>query len=357
MSDTYRQDQRNISVVKMSTVISLRGMNVMSVFPSVALSEVSVVTVTWNGKRFALECLESLAGTQGNSPEIIVVDNASTDGTPEAIRERFPNVTLIQNSENLGFAKANNIGLAVAHGKYICLINSDVVVPSGCLERMLDYMERHPDIGLLGPKMIAPDGSTGQSVMRLPTVWNTLCCSIGLHNIAPKSKLFGGFLMKGYAYECIDDVEVLTGWFWMVRRQSLEQVGGLDEQFFIYGEDIDWSYRFKKAGWRVVIYPDAEALHYGAASSAQAPTRFYVEMRRANLQFFHKHHGRIGGIGYKGAVFVHELVRILVNGVAYCCRRSRRPSAAFGIDRSISSIRWLVAGHHGGPHLDDRGTR
>jgi len=304
---------------------------------------VSIIIVTWNGMRYALECLASLHQNTGTLPiEVIVVDNGSTDGTPDEIRRQFPSTTLIQNGANCGFAKANNIGLAVARGKYLCLVNSDVVVPSGCIENMVSFMGRNPDIGLLGPKMLAPDGGIGRSVMQLPTVWNTLCCSLGLHVLFPKSKLFGGFLMNGYAYDSIDDVEVLTGWFWMLNRRSFEQVGGLDEQFFIYGEDIDWSYRFRNAGWRVVFYPESQALHYGGASSAQAPTRFYVEMRQANLQYFQKHHGRLGAMGYKAAVLVHELVRIIGNGMLYCSRASRRPSAAFAIGRSMCSIEWLV---------------
>jgi len=312
---------------------------------------VSLIIVTWNGKRYALECLESLRQNTGTVPvEVIVVDNQSSDGTPDEIQRQFPRVTVIRNRANLGFAKANNIGLALARGRYLGLVNSDVLVPAGCIKNMVSFMDQNPAIGLLGPKMLAPGGGIGQSVMRLPTAWNTLCCSLGLHILFPRSKLFGGFLMNSYPYDSIEDVEVLTGWFWMVRRQALEQVGGLDEQFFMYGEDIDWSYRFRKAGWRVVFYPEAEALHYGAASSAQAPTRFYVEMRRANLQYFRKHHGYIGEGSYKMAVLVHELVRVAGHGILYCCRASRRPLDALAINRSVSSIKWL-AGRHPGSHL------
>lgn len=307
---------------------------------------VSVIIVTWNGKQYAMECLASLHVNTGSLPlEIILVDNGSTDGTPDEIRQQFPRVQLIQNHSNLGFAKANNIGLSSARGKYLCLINSDVVVPDECIVKMTSFLDRNPQVGMLGPKMLSPSGGIGQSVMRLPTVWNTLCCALGLHVLFPKSKYFGGFLMNGYQYDSTDDVEVLTGWFWMVRREAFADVGGLDEQFFMYGEDIDWSHRFRKSGWRVVFYPDAAALHYGAASSAQAPTRFYVEMRRANLQYFNKHHGRLSCAGYKFAVFVHELARIVGHGVLYCCRASRRPLALFAIGRSVSSIKWL-AGHH-----------
>ena len=304
---------------------------------------ISLVIVTWNGKKYALECLDSLRAIKSSLKlEIIVVDNASTDGTPEAIAEGYPEVKLIRNDANLGFAKANNIGIAATTGDYVCLVNSDVVVPPGCLETMTAYMENHPDIGLLGPKMLSPTGGIGQSVMRLPTVWNCFCSALGLHAVCPDSKHFGGFLMNGYKYDAIDDVEVLTGWFWMVPRAALTQVGGLDEQFFMYGEDIDWSYRFLQAGWRVVFYPDAEALHYGAASSGQAPTRFYVEMRRANLQYFRKHHGRIGGLGYLLTTWVHEIFRVLGYGVLFCFNRYKRADAAFKVSRSLSCIKWLT---------------
>lgn len=303
----------------------------------------SIIIVTWNGRRYAFECLESLKEHLSElSAEVIVVDNGSTDGTPEAIRLQFPNVTLIENHVNLGFARANNIGMALSRGKYVCLVNSDVVILSGCLERMIEFMEAHPEIGVLGPKMLSPDGGIGASVMRLPTVWNTLCCALGLHRIFPRSTLFGGFSMDGYAYDAVDNVEVLTAWFLMISRMALQMVGGLDEQFFMYGEDIDWCHRFRAAGWQVVFYSDAGALHYASASADQAPTRFYVEMRRANMQYFRKHHGRIGVFGYWLAIWVHEITRIVGYLFLYCCKRHRRSEASFKIGRSTACIRWLI---------------
>jgi GT2 family glycosyltransferase len=311
--------------------------------PTIAETMLSIIIVTWNAKGYTLECLQSLfAPPLAISAEIIVVDNASSDGTPEAIRRQFPEVRLMENEKNLGFARANNIGLAASRGQYVCLVNSDVVIPPGCLESMLLHLQANPDIGVLGPKMLGPDGGVGFSVMRLPTVWNTLCCALGLHGIFPRSALLGGFMMSGYPYDAVDDVEVLTGWFWMIPRAALEKVGGLDEQFFMYGEDIDWCCRFLKAGWRVVFYPGSEALHYGAASSANAPTRFYIEMRRANLQYFRKHAGRLRTFGYRLTTWVHELARVLGYSVVYCFNQSRRPEAAFKVGQSLSCIRWLA---------------
>jgi GT2 family glycosyltransferase len=311
----------------------------------VSKADVSIVIVTWNGKKYALECLDSLRALNTKlALEIIVVDNASSDGTPDVIEQQYPEVKLFRNSDNLGFAKANNSGIAASCGDYVALVNSDVVVPPGCLEKMVDYMKTRPEVGLLGPKMLSPTGEIGQSVNRIPTVWNYFCFALGLHSLVPRSKLFGGYLMADYAYDKTEDVEVLTGWFWMVPRRALEQVGGLDERFFMYGEDLDWSHRFIKSGWRVVFFAEAEALHYGAASSGQAPTRFYVEMVRANLQYFEKHYGRLGGFGFLVATGIHELVRVAAYGALYCVSSKRRPSSALKVGRSISCLKWLARG-------------
>jgi GT2 family glycosyltransferase len=302
--------------------------------------DVSIVIVTWNGKKYALECLDSLRLVRLKL-EVIVVDNASTDGTPDAIRETYPEVQLIQNRENLGFAKANNIGMAEATSDILCLVNSDVVVPPGCLEKMVEFMRANPSVGVLGPKMLSPTGGVGQSVNQFPTVWNYLCFALGLHFLMPNSKVFGGYVLAGYPYDKTEDVEVLTGWFWMIPRAALEQIGGLDERFFMYGEDLDWCYRFHQAGWRLVFFAEAEALHYGAASSGQAPSRFYVEMIKANLQYFRKHYGWLGGLGFLAATTIHELLRVILYGVMHVSRQGRSKNA-LKLDRSLSCLKWIT---------------
>jgi len=303
---------------------------------------IAAIVVTWNAQAYAIECLESLRNNStGLQLQTIVVDNASTDGTPEVIHTKFPEVQLVRAAANLGFSRANNLGIKLCDADYVCFINSDVVVPLRCLEAIVDYMEQNPSVGMLGPKMIAPNGDVGDSVMRLPTIWNTLCCAMAFHRLFKRSKWFGGYMMAGFPYDSTTDVEVLTGWFWMVRKAALEQVGGLDEQFFMYGEDIDWSHRFRKAGWRVVFYADAWALHYGAASSSAAPARFYVEMRRANLQYFRKHHGWLGEAGYKLVLMLHELVRLAGHSAVYLLFSSRRKQAKSKIASSLSCFGWL----------------
>ncbi len=304
--------------------------------------DISIVVVTWNNRNIISVCLDSLLACEQPSREIIVVDNASSDGTADFIREKYPRVLLICNGQNLGFAKANNLGIARTTGKLVCLINSDVTVPVGCIEKMSSYMERDSTIGMLGPRMLLTDGSTGQSCMRFPTVWNQFCRALGLDTLFSNSKFFGGFLMTDFRYDRITDVDILTGWFWMVRRAALSEVGLLDERYFFYGEDLDWSKRFHESGWRVVFYPEAEALHNCAASSSKNPTRFYVEMNRANSQYFKIHHGRTARFGFWVATGMHQLVRMMGYGFAYLLSLGRSSEAGFKVKRSAACVRWLM---------------
>jgi GT2 family glycosyltransferase len=148
--------------------------------------------------------------------------------------------------------------------------------------------------------------------------------------------------MRDFMYDRITDVDVLTGWFWMVRREALEQVGPLDDRFFMYGEDIDWSKRFHAAGWRVVFYPEAEAVHYCGASSANAPTRFYVEMNRSNMQYYRRHHSTLEILGFWLATLLHEVLRIVGFGVVYLLKGARCQETAFKIKRSAACLLWLT---------------
>lgn len=306
------------------------------------IPDLSVVIVSWNAKEFVNECLKSLIGQYSyGSVEVIVVDNASSDGTPELVREQFPEVKLLRNPQNLGFAKANNMGVSVSRGKYICLVNSDVTMRDGCLRKMFQYMEQNPSIGMLGPAMLGADGRVRRSCMRIPTLWNSLCYALGLDLVLKGFQTFSGFLMRDFQHDEIRDVEVLNGWFWMVRRQALAEVGGLDERFFMYSEDIDWCKRFHSAGWRVVFYPDAQAVHYGGASSASLPLHFHLELQHARLQYWEKHHGRTSRRLYVFILLLEQLVR-LVGHASQFVRKSARPQSAFKLERSIASLRWLL---------------
>jgi GT2 family glycosyltransferase len=307
-----------------------------------ATISLSIVIVTWNNTQIIRECLRSLASLDTNpAAEIIVVDNASSDGTPDLIQNEFPHVSLIRNQRNLGFAAGSNLGIRLSSGEYVCLINSDVVVPEDCVEKLLRYMGEHQDIALVGPKMILPNGSVGRSCLHFPTVANWTWRALALDAIFKRSRLFGAYLMTYFQYDRIADVDVVTGWFWVIRRKAMDQVGLLDENFFMYAEDMDWCKRVKNAGWRVVFYPEAAAIHHCGASSAVAPSRFYIEGIRARLQYCRCHHNWLVVTGFWLVSWFHEAIRILGYG-ALCVLRQGQTDATFKLKRSWGCLLWLM---------------
>jgi GT2 family glycosyltransferase len=273
--------------------------------------DISIVILSWNDREHLQECLESLQHcTKSRSLEIIVVDNASTDGSPELVTERFPYVTLIRNPENLGFPKGNNIGVRASKGDYVFLLNSDIKVLDGCIDELADFMDKHSDIGMLGPRILNDDMTLQSSCRRFPTLWNNFCTATGLATLLKESRLFSGEHMRYFKGDRIMDVEVLVGCFWMVRRKALDQFGLLDEGFFIYAEDVDWCKRCWKAGWRVVFFPEAQAIHYrGTSTTKKDPVRFALTQQQSVLRYWQKHHGSLGRVSISCLIFSHLSLR------------------------------------------------
>jgi GT2 family glycosyltransferase len=303
--------------------------------------KISVIIVSWNAKSFLLQCLESvLPQSSPDLTEVIVVDNASTDGSPQAVGSHYPTVKLIWNGGNDGFAKGNNIGIRASRGEYLFLINSDVVVSQGCFGKLVAYMDAHPEVGILGPKIIGSDGKVQRSTMGYPSLWNTLCRALALDSMFPSSKLVGGHLMTFWNHDVTQAVEVINGCFWVVRRAAMEQVGLLDERFFMYGEDVDWCKRFAEARWEVVFLSEVDVLHYGGASSANAPVKFNVEMQRANSQYWSKHHSRRAAHAFLLISLLHHGLRVAGEIATYPFRRTT--ASKFKIRRGIEAIKWIV---------------
>jgi hypothetical protein len=309
-----------------------------------ARDRVSVVIVVWNAQKYVLECLGSLREHCAQTcAEVIVVDNASTDGTPDLVAAMFPEFKLIRNPENFGFAKANNIGIAECSGDYICLVNSDVKFLDDCISPMVDHLAENPAVGMLGPKMLSASGEVRRSTMRFPTVWNNFCRAIGVDCFFKGSRFFGGMMMTDFDHRTTGPVEVLNGWFLLIRRSAIERVGLLDPQFFMYGEDVDWCYRFRQAGESVVFFAEAGAIHYGGASSANAPVRFYLELYRATWQYWRKHRGFLARMGFLMAFAIHHSVRLLGSAVLYFISPSRRYHTAARFKRSLACLQWVGA--------------
>lgn len=256
--------------------------------------DISVVIVNWNTRDLLLDCVESLfAETRESSLEIIVVDNASRDGSMEALAARFPQTVRIANTENAGFARANNQGLAVARGRYLCLVNSDVKALAGVLDRLRAFLESRPDVGAVAPRTVGRDLKLRRNCREFPSLRNEICQALFLDRLFPSRRFFRSRSMRDYDYASQSEIEALSGCFLMVPRSVQETVGGLDERFFIYAEDVDWCKRIREAGWRVIYFPEAEAIHYGGSSSATERVRFNLEILKAHLQYWRKHHGRL----------------------------------------------------------------
>jgi GT2 family glycosyltransferase len=272
--------------------------------------DVSFIIVNWNTRELLLQCIGSIISTKGDySQEIIVVDNASQDGSSEAVKEKYPEVIIIQNSSNLGFAKANNIGIKKSIGGYVCLLNSDVQVLSNAVSFMIKYMDNNTQVAICGPKILWPDMTTQYSCMKFPSLWTQVCESMALNRLFPRSALFSGEYMTYYSHDRLKKVDWLIGCFMLIRRSALEKDGLLDERYFIYSEETDLCKRFHESGSEIVFLPDVSAIHHNAASSGKNPVRFSVEQVVSAVKYWKKHKSRLS----RGAFFIlllfHHAVR------------------------------------------------
>jgi GT2 family glycosyltransferase len=250
----------------------------------------SVIIVNYNVKYFLEQCIHSvLRSSIASDIEIIVVDNLSTDGSLEYLIPRFPNVKFIANDANLGFSKANNIGIKQAQGKYILLLNPDTVVGEHVLENCCRFMDENQQAGAIGVKMI--DGSgvfLPESKRGFPTPWVAFCKIVRLNKLFPKSRLFGRYHVRFLDENKINEVDVLVGAFMLLRKTALDKSGLLDETFFMYGEDIDLSYRIKTAGYKNFYLPE-RILHYKGESAHANDARYIYLFYEAMYIFYHKH--------------------------------------------------------------------
>jgi N-acetylglucosaminyl-diphospho-decaprenol L-rhamnosyltransferase len=246
------------------------------------MSDASVVVVTYNALPWIEQSIESV-----QDEEVVVVDNGSTDGTVEVVRELFPQARLIER-ENLGLASGWNAGLAVVGGRYVLLLNADAWLTAGSLARLVEFADAHPDAAVVGPKLLNTDGTLQRSVRGFPTLWRLATEYLFLRKLAPRSQLFNAFYAGGFDHDEVREVEVVMGACMLVRREAIEQVGPLDDAFFLFSEETDWCYRFGQAGWKVVFFPGAECVHVGGASHGG---RMFRENVRGHLRFLAKHHG------------------------------------------------------------------
>ncbi|MBI4417979.1 MAG: glycosyltransferase [Ignavibacteriales bacterium] len=272
--------------------------------PSEAAPQLSVVIVNYNVREFLHQALASLfKALKGIRAEVFVVDNASDDGSVEMIRSTFPSVRLLVNKSNTGFGRANNQALRQARGRYLLLMNPDTVIQEDTVRVLLRFFEDHPDAGCAGCMILNPDGTFQLACRRsFPTIWTAFTKISGLSALFPKSKLFGRYNLTYLSPHETYEVDAVSGSFMMVRREAYEATGGLDESFFMYGEDLDWCYRIKKAGWNTYYVPSTRIIHYKGESTRRSAIDEVKTFYDAMHIYVTKH--------LRGSSLMHVLLRL-----------------------------------------------
>jgi GT2 family glycosyltransferase len=246
------------------------------------MADASAVVVTLDALPWLERCLESVRGE-----ETVVVDVGSSDGTVELVRSRFPEARLLE-TENRGLAAGWNAGIRETSRPYVLLLNADAWLEPGALERLVAFADEHPEAAVVGPRLRYPDGRLQPSVRGFPTLWRLATEYLFLRKLAPRSRALNAFYGAGFAYDEVREAEFLMGAVWLVRREAIDEVGPADEDYFLFAEEADWSYRFARGGWKIFFFPGAEAVHVGAAPHRG---RLFREQVRGHLRFLTKHRG------------------------------------------------------------------
>lgn len=246
------------------------------------MADVGVVVVTYNAMPYLERCLESV-----RRYPTIVVDNGSSDGTAELVRTRFPDVRLVE-QENRGLAAGWNRGMRELDARYFLIHNADAWVVGDAVERLVAFADAHPDAAVVGPRLLFPDGSLQPSVRGFPTLWRLATEFLFLRKLAPGSQLFNAFYASAFDHRTTVEADWVMGACMLVRREAVDQVGPLDEEYFLFSEETDWEYRFRQAGWKVRFYPDAEVVHVLGSSHGG---RMFHELVKGHLLWFAKHRG------------------------------------------------------------------
>ena len=276
------------------------------------MHELSICIVNWNVRELLKACLNSIFNnTKGISFEVIVVDNASSDGSVDMVRKEFPQVKLIANGSNAGFTRANNQALKIAQGRYVMFLNPDTELKGNSLATMVNFMHAHKDCAALGPKLLNSDGSLQRSCKTFPSLISMLFNALFLDSIFPRSKVFGGHFMAWWDFNHTREVDQPMGSALMVKKEVLDSAGWFDENIFIWFDEVDLCYRIKKAGWKIYFTPDAQIIHHLSRSFKQWKSITQVlngalMWRISRNYFFRKHKGNFSVV----ALICLDLIQI-----------------------------------------------
>ncbi len=300
--------------------------------------DISVVIVNYNVREFLNNALISLfKALEGYSSEIFVVDNASDDGSVELVQQRFPLVHLIINKTNIGFAKANNQALTLSTGKYLLLLNPDTLVQEDTFDKLIEFFSLNKEAGMVGCKILNPDGSLQLACRRsFPTPWTAFTKTFGLSSLFPKSKLVARYNLTYLDPDRSYEVDAISGSFMMLKREVYDQIGGLDESFFMYGEDLDWCFRIQRSGWKVFYVPTTSIIHYKGESTKRSDIDELKIFYNAMRLFVRKHH--TGSTFFEWFIYSGIFFRKIIADVS----RLIKPLAIVLIDMLIVSGTILV---------------
>lgn len=280
--------------------------------------DLTIIIVSWNTKALLAQCLASLQAYPLAAPhETIVVDNGSRDGSPQMVSAQFPHVQLIRNEDNRGFSQANNQAMRLARGKYILLLNPDTELHAHTLDRLVRFLDENPTAGAAGARILNPDGSLQHSCSPAPTLLNEW-----LHLFHLDRERRQG--MAGWPLDTPRQVDTLLGACLMFRRELIEQIGFLDEDYFMYSEEVDYCYRLRRAGWTLHWVPEATIVHYGGQSTQQIATEMFLQLYQNKLLYFRKHHGRTGAWGYKLILVMASVMRLALSPLSWLEKPARR---------------------------------
>jgi len=299
---------------------------------------VSIVIVNWNTADLLTACLDSVRASVSLPHEVLVVDNASTDRSVETVRERFPEVRLFPQVENLGYPRGNNVALEQARGEQVLLLNPDTVVRAGAVEALVGFLAETPGAGIVGPPLFNPDGSPQESALLSPTLGTELLRQTMLHRILPSRH------RREVRRRDTREVDAVTGAALCIRRTCLEAIGPLDERIFMFYEDMDWCLRARRAGWEVWYAEGPGIDHVKAAASARhARARTLLDSQRSTVYFFRKHHGAGSVAALRGIAFIGSLLRGARAAVLWLAGRDRADQRerlrAYG-----EMLRWSLLG-------------
>ncbi|GAB61611.1 MAG: glycosyltransferase family 2 protein [Candidatus Jettenia sp.] len=281
--------------------------------------DVTIVIVSYNVADLLNECIISIKKETSCEYEIIVVDNNSVDNSMELLKANHPDVKRIQNVSNVGFAKANNQAFEKAQGSYIFMLNPDTVVLDRAIDKLVQFMDEHPEAGACGPKVLNYDMSLQPSCHHFPTIAMRFIEHSQLERVFPKSKIFGRHYMTYWNYDEVKEVDWIRGCSLLLRKTTLELVGTLDENYFMYTEETDICYRMNKSGWKVLFFPGAEIVHYwGKSSEVSKKEKGYSPatikyLFNTKYYFFKKHYGCVHFVFIKGIDFVFYLLVFIKN--------------------------------------------